>query len=361
MQALFDSGKRVYSFSKLSTIENCKYGAFLQYVDHRRGDDSIYGILGGCVHDKLEDIMNGRADAEDLKVALTEDLLQMDMLGLEFPKDFKGGNMIRDNWVNDMQHFVDHFEPPQGDFKTEELLIYKVDDDHYLQGYADLVRYDSEDKSVQSILDWKTSSMYDKAGFLEHGRQLVIYALAKEQQGIEINELAWIFLKYVTVTFQGRKRANSKNRTEIVKHINRGKIIKELDKYIRDDLALVGYSGVDIDLIMYNAIENNSFDVLPEEVKVLYKFEPCVITYELTDEIRQECIEYIQRVIKEFESIDTHNPELWGPREFYKTNKLGKQQEDTFFCNFLCNFRKSCEHLKEFHKQSEIDIEELLG
>lgn len=351
----------MYSFSKLSTIENCKYSALLQYIEHRRGDDSIYGILGGCVHDKLEAVINGEAEPSDLKVALTEDLIQMEMLGLEFPKDFKGGNSIRDNWVNDMNHFVEHFEPPQGDFKTEELLIYKVDDDHYLQGYADLVRYDSSDKSIQSILDWKTSSMYDKAGFLEHGRQLVIYALAKEQQGIKINELAWIFLKYVTVKFMGKKRLNSKNKSEIVKNINRGKIIKELDKYIRDDMAEAGYNPVDIDMIMYRAAEENSFDILPDDIKELYHFEPCIVTYELTDEIRQECIEYINRVIKEFESVDPNIPDLWPHREFYKTNKFGKQQEDTFFCNFLCNFRKSCEHLKEFHRQAEVDIEELLG
>ena len=159
----------------------------------------------------------------------------------------------------------------------------------------------------------------------------------------------------------GKKRSNAKNKSEIVKNINRGKIVKELDKYIRDDMEEAGYSATDIDMIMYQAIEENSFDVLPDDIKSLYHFEPCIVTYELNDEIRQECIDYIRRVIDTFEAIDPNNPDVWPPREFYKTSKSGKQQEDTFFCNFLCNFRKSCEHLKEFHRRTEINIEELLG
>lgn len=338
----------MYSFSKLSTIENCPYEAYLTYVQHEKGSNSVYGILGTCIHDKLEEIMNGTAVKADLKTALEQDLEQLELLDLNFPKDFKGGDSIRTNWIADMTHFVDHFQKPVGEFNTEEFLLYKIDDDHYIQGYADLVRYDSEDGSKQSILDWKTSSMYSGEDMKHHGRQLVIYALAKEQAGIEINEIAWIFLKYVTVTFMGKKRSNSKTKSEISKNINRRKIAIELDKYIRDDLIEAGYDDIDIEMYMLQVNQSNSLDPLPEEIKAGYKIEPCIVTYELTEEVKEECRQYINEMIEMFESIDDEDRK-WAPRSFYKDTRFG-QKEDTFFCNFLCNHRKNCKHLLKFNE-----------
>lgn len=356
---MYDAHKKVYSFSKLSTFNDCPYRAYLTYKEHRKGAESVYGILGTCVHDKLEAIMKGEADNDELKKALNEDLQQLDLLDLHFPKDFKGGDSIRDNWIADMTHFVEHFEKPEGEFKTEEFLVYKVDDDHYMQGYADLVRIDGEGK--QSIFDWKTSSMYDTQGFKEHGRQLVIYALAKEQEGIKINEVAWYFLKYITVEFMGKKRANSKNKTQIIKHINRRKIGEELANYIRDDLYEAGYDEITVESYLMDVERNNSLDGLPEKIKAGYIFKPCVIYYELTDEVKNECRKYIENSIYNFEALGD-NPEEWEPRSFYKATRYGVQ-EDTFFCNTLCDHRGYCQYLEAFKqkkKAEEISYRELL-
>lgn len=342
----------MYSFSKLSTIENCPYEAYLTYKQHNRGAASVYGILGGCIHDKLEEIMNGEAEESDLRKALESDLEQLELLGLSFPKDYKGGDSIKDNWVADMSHFVDNFEKPEGKFETEEFLLYKIDDDHYIQGYADLVRIDSDDGAEQSIFDWKTSSMYNKEDFLHHGRQLVIYALAKEQAGIKINEVAWIFLKYVDVTFMGKKRANSKTKTEMTKTINRRKIVYELERYIRDDLIDAGYDEFDIEMIMIDALEKNSLDPLPEEVRSNYTIKQCVVNYELTDEIKNECREYINKMINMFESLGPRESD-WKPREFMKENKYGTMKEDIFFCTYLCGQRYDCKHLADFFEQKK--------
>ena len=348
---MYDAHKKVYSFSKLSTFNDCPYRAYLTYKEHLKGAESVYGILGTCVHDKLEAIMNNEAEKGELKGALEQDLEQLELLDLHFPKDFKGGDGIRDNWVADMSHFVDHFEKPKGDFKTEEFLIYKVDDEHYMQGYADLVRLDGEGE--QSIFDWKTSSMYDAQGLLEHGRQLVIYAMAKEQEGIKINEIAWFFLKYVTVEFMGKKRVNSKEKTKIVKHINRRKIGQELLKYIRDDLYDAGYDEISVESYLMDVESSNSLDSLPKEIKAGYIIKPCVVKYELTDEIREECRQYIKNSINQFEALGD-DPQDWEPRSFYKTTKYGVQ-EDTFFCNTLCDHRNYCKYLEAFKQEKEAD------
>lgn len=203
LRALFEAGKHVYSFSKLSSLGNCPYETYLSYVVHRKDKkQGIWGVLGGKLHDKLEEITNGAADKKELVPLVGQELEYMDMLGLEFPKDFKGEDSIRRNWVANLQNFCDTFKPLKGRYTTEELLLLKVDDDHYLQGYADLVRH-NDDGSI-SILDWKTSSLYSEEGFKHAAHQLVIYGLAKEAEGYEVKHLAWIFMKYVEVSFMGK-------------------------------------------------------------------------------------------------------------------------------------------------------------
>lgn len=51
MQKLFDEGKHVYSFSKLNTIDNCLYEAYLTYIKHKKGIPNVYGCMGTEIHD----------------------------------------------------------------------------------------------------------------------------------------------------------------------------------------------------------------------------------------------------------------------------------------------------------------------
>ena len=73
------------------------------------------------------------------------------MLGIEFPKDFKGNDSIRNNWIADMKHFCKTFQPPKGKFQTEQLIIYPLSEDRYIQGYIDLIR-ENDDEPFQSTI-----------------------------------------------------------------------------------------------------------------------------------------------------------------------------------------------------------------
>lgn len=305
--------------------------------------------MGGSVHDMLEKIMKGEAKTSELRTALNDDLERADMLGLSFPKDFKGNDSIREGWIADMEHFVDHFKPLDGRFGTEEFLLYKLDDDHYIQGYADLVKY-NEDGS-QDIIDWKTSSLYSGEDIKKHGMQLVLYAMAKEQAGIHINRIAWYFLKYVTVSWLGKKRISSKEKTLLTKHINRRKLVQELEKYLRDDLIEAGYDDIDTEFYIADALHNNNLEGLPEEVRLNYTVKPCIVEYQFSNETKSECIEWVNEMICAFESRVPENMQEWGHRSFTKLNKYGREIEDTFFCNCLCSHRNICEPLKEFHEE----------
>lgn len=349
LQALFDAGKNVYSISKCNTIEECLYEAFNTYIQHKKGTNGIYSILGTRIHDKLEEIINGKATADELPDTLNEELLDLDMLNIQFPKDFKGNDSIRNNWIADMKHFCSTFQPPKGTFKTEELVLYPLSEDRYVQGYIDLIRENSD--GTISIFDWKTSTDFKAAELLHHGRQLVFYALAKEAEGYTVRDVSWIMLKYCEVKFLGKKRSNSKNKTEMVKVLNRGKLISELKHHIESDLEEFGYDEIDIEIILKNALANNSLEVLPEEIQKRYVVKPYVRRYEITDELKTETVEYLNRMATIFESLDQNDEKQWPPREFTKINGNGREVEDTFFCNNLCNFRNTCVHLKRFNDQ----------
>lgn len=349
LQQLFDSGKQVYSFSKLSSIENCPYGAYLSYILHQQNKkDSVWGVLGGKFHDKLEQIINKEAEPDELVPIAEEEVEYLDMLGMEFPKDYKGGDSIRNNWIANMQHFSDTYKqmPLEGNFETEELVILKIDDDHYIQGYVDLVRH-NEDGSI-SILDWKTSSMYSKEDFKHAAHQLKIYGLAKEAQGFKISSLHWIFLKYVDVEFDGYERANSKQRKRLTKTVERRKLGKELRNFVLRDMLSSGYGKLDAYLYVDKLVEHNSLDVLPEDIRRNYKLKLCVVDAEFTEEEKQKTLDWVNEIIELYETYERKG--VWPTRDFTKINKFGKEVEDTFFCNNLCSYGHSCKYIALFNE-----------
>jgi len=336
----------IYSFSRLETINRCLYESYLTYVKGDRGENNIYALLGGKCHDTLEKIMNGEATEADLKNTVQEELDYLDIMGIEFPKDSKGGDSIREGWIANMTHFCETYKAPNGKFETETLFLYQTPKGRWLQGYIDLTKINN-DGSI-SIYDYKTSSMYTAAGLVEHGRQLVTYALGKMQEGYTVKEIAWIMLKYVDVKFTGKKTAKSKTETEIVKTIERRKIGKELSSYVESMLAAQGYDEVDIEYYLHNFEEQNRLEVLPKEVADRFTITPCVLKWKLDDKTLRECEEYIDRTIDKWEKLDANDESAYTPRSFTRINKFGKEVDDYFFCSNLCGHSKECPFLHEF-------------
>lgn len=346
LEKLFEDGKQVYSHSKLSSIDNCLYGAYLTYIKHEKGVNNVYGICGSRIHDVLQWICDGDMTEKDLLPALEQELQDMDMLGINFPKDRNGGDSIRDGWYTNMKHFCQNFIRPNGKFITEKFLLLKVDDEHYLQGYCDLIKVIDKDKKIVSVYDWKTSSQFSSADLLHHGRQLVIYQMALEQLGYTVKECAWIMLKYCSIQYIGKKRSNSKKETLIEKICERKNIIKELKNDIEGRLFDLGLNEIDIEILLNEAEKNNSLDGLPDEIKNRYKIIPYVRKYEVTDELKQECLDYIKNTSNLWESLNGEE-NSYPPRKFTKITKSGKEVDDTFFCSNLCN-HKNCPHIKKY-------------
>ncbi|MEY8366559.1 PD-(D/E)XK nuclease family protein [Anaerovoracaceae bacterium 41-7] len=338
---LEEAGIKPYSISKLNAIDGCLLEAYFTYKEHNRGRNSIYGVMGAKIHDVLEEIYNDTATKEDLLPALKKELVDADLIGVDFPKDMKGGTAIKDNWIADMESFCKSFEKMKGDFSTEEFLILKVSDSRYLIGYADLIQIVDEENKVIDIYDFKTSAKFKKDDLKHHGRQLIVYGLAKAQEGYEIRRLAWIMLKYVKVQFDGYKRVNSKSKSKITKVIQRCKFAKEMCPVVEKMLYDAGCDELDVEIMIANFLEENSLSVLPDEIRNQITVEQYIEEYPFSEELQQEALDYINDRADKFEELWDKPMEQWVPVE------INRSQE--FYCNNLCKHRDSCHELQRYN------------
>ena len=332
---LQDKGIELFSISKLDSINQCLYSAYLTYRLDNRGGNNIYAIMGSKLHDVLERMANGEADKSELIKAMTEELEDMDMLGINFPNE-----KIREGWIKDMEHFCKTFDFPKGrKFDTEQLFIYKTDDGHYVQGYVDLIK--TKDDGTIEIYDHKSSSMYSSKDMDEHARQLLVYLLGKEQEGFKVSKIAWHFMKYVDVTYPYK----GKIKTKI---IERKKIGEEMSKYIELAMQEAGYDEFDVDLAVSITKQTNEFKGLPEQIKSAFYFRPCIVEYEITQEAIDECKKYIHDTIKKWESLADKDVNAYPPRKFYRIQTNGKTVPDVFFCLSLCSHGHDCLYIHDY-------------
>ena len=305
LQALYDKGAQVYSYSKLGTIHECPYNAYLTYIEKREQCTNVYSSLGTVVHDTLEGIVEGKNTEADIGPAIENGLDELDMLS------------------------------PKGEYEVEKLLILKLRDDRYLQGYADLIRV-LPDGRLQ-VLDIKTSSQFKDEDLLHYGRQLVAYTLALEQAGFTCLSPAWIMVKYCKITYETGFGKRAKPAEKV---LDRCKVGYTLRSTVRSKMKAAGYDSEQIEIVTQAFIESNDINDLPEDIRCQFKLTTYVRPYPVTDELRKECIDYINETADEFEERKRSGE--WPAREIEEKNG-----SPNFFCTNLCGHRKTCEPLRD--------------
>ncbi|MEC0685127.1 hypothetical protein P8888_19295, partial [Bacillus haynesii] len=96
--------------------------------------------------------------------------------------------------------------------------------------------------------------------------------------------------------------------------------------------------------LLDNAVEQNTLDCLPDEIKHKYWLEDCIVEYEITEERINELKDYVFSTVNEIESKDASNEAEWKPVEINKYN--------SFYCSVLCGHRRTCKFYKEFFEKS---------
>jgi len=346
VKKLVEDGNTVYSFSKLNTFKQCQYGFYNTYVLKNRGIDNIYSVCGSNIHNDLEMIYNGKE--VNLTKSLKTTLSELDMLGVTFMND-----KIRNSWVADMKHFSKNFKAKEGEYVTEEGFIFEIMPRVYIQGYIDMVEK-HKDNHID-IIDFKTSSKFDKKKLVGAGRQLVLYGIAKQDKYI-VDKIAWHMLKYLNICWE------MKNGTIHKKMVNRGKWVKEIgtDKQakvkgtttykttksmLKRELEGLGIKEFEIDLLLTDSVKKNNLLNLPKEIQDKYWLEDCILEYEFTEETKKEFMDFVKDTHEKILSKDSTNEADWKPMNI---------DGDSFFCSYLCGHRKSCKYLHEYYEKLKL-------
>lgn len=332
---LRDKGITIYSISRLNTVDNCGWEYWQTYIEHEPSKDNIYGFTGGRIHKCLENIQNG------IKVDFPKEVDKMldeaKLLDLTFPTE-----SIESKWERNIMYFANNYIAPKyNKAETEKLFLIELDG-KYLQGIIDLLIY-NEDGTV-SIIDYKTSSKYSNSELEEKGRQLILYGLAMEQLGYKVKSLAWQMLKYAEISY---KQKNGKIKTTIAE---KGYILDKLKNDITKELKALGkYNDLDIEIMVEEAVDNNSFENLPDSIREKYTIKDYILEYDFTEERKEETKNFIKYKIKDIENFK-ENKEWWEPKEITPYT--------SFYCENLCGQRDNCETFQDFKKMREMYKEE---
>ena len=194
----------------------------------------------------------GEINNKEAERRFLEELDMAKIFGYEFPSQ-----KVEHNYIESLKHYLKHYKPiNEENIKVEIEKEFIVDiRGHLVRGFIDLLII-HPDNSVD-IYDYKSSSMYNKNAIIEHSKQLLIYALAMEQEGYKVNSVQWIFAKYAKI----KTKRSTKN-------------------ILRCDLD--------------------------EE----QEFEECLVSYPVTEETLQKCEDWVCDIIEQIEEKG-ENEENW--------------------------------------------------
>lgn len=327
VKELRDKKIPLYSISRLNAFDTCQYSYYKTYVQEPkdRGRPNIYSMMGNKLHDALESIYNGEKDESCLKLVIEDGLMEADILGFDFPNQ-----KIADSWIADIKHFAETYKKMDIELKTEEEILFEVEQGLWIYGFSDATFYDGE---YADVFDWKTSSEFKGEKLHHAGRQLVVYALAKQSEGYIPRKVAWMMLKYMYVDFVQK---NKKVKRTLC---NRGKWVAKMEKPIKNQFP-DSYDNFEIDMMVDKAISENSISGLPQVVQDAFTMHDCIIEYELTEEAIAETKQYIVDTVNAINAKNANDESDWSPVIIDKST--------SFYCGQLCNHSHKCPYYKKY-------------
>lgn len=205
----------IYSHSRLSTFEQCKYKYKLKYLDKIPSplEKSIEAHLGNCVHHTMEWlyllVLNKKIPSLDevleeyLKKWEKEWLDEINIVRNEFDKEYyknKGIKFLID-------YYIKHCPFEDGTISIEEQVWINLGSDfpHKIIGYIDRLVYNKNNEEFE-IHDYKTANNLPTQDKFDKDRQLALYSLAiKEKYGKDKSILlVWHYLNYNKQIFSKR-------------------------------------------------------------------------------------------------------------------------------------------------------------
>jgi len=205
----------MYSHSRLSSFEQCRYRYKLRYLDKIPSpvEKSIEAHLGTCVHDALEWLYNEVL----LKKLPTLDQV-LEKYTEKWKKDFKDNFIIvkKEFSANDyynkgvkflLDYYLKHTPFIDGTLELEKRIWVELKKDypHKFMGYIDRLVYNKETDTYE-IHDYKTAKNIPPQYKIDSDRQLAIYSLGvKQLYGMDKKTiLTWHYLSHNEQIFSKR-------------------------------------------------------------------------------------------------------------------------------------------------------------
>lgn len=321
-----------YSFSQLSTIQNCPYEYKLGLSKTKK--QNVYGILGNLVHNIIEKFYIGEIKYIDMKNIFINNYKKDIVDKYQFFKDECKDYDIKQKYFDNLYHFFSTHTEINLPLENEKTIWADVNGNVFL-GFIDSV---FKDNGIYNIIDYKTGNINSYLGKNqdEKSLQLAIYKLGLNRLGILNSEIKcfWNFVQYCDIVF---KHPNGKIIKK--KKVERRKILEiffdELmnsHEFIKTDLDSFSFN-----LMLLDLMGKNDFENLPKEFKNLFEIKDCLVEIELNDkdlenksiELELKAKDVRRRILEDDWNIDD-----------IPQNKL-------FYCKNLCSVSEHCKYLKK--------------
>ena len=350
---------RLWSFSRMNLFKTSPYSYYLKYIVQAKedNDNSIYGVMGGCVHTILEKFYSDEIKYEDMLDEFENAwMTNVDILDLKFDRtDEEKNNKIKDKYYKNLKHFFKNHTILEDKPKLEKFIITNIGD-FYFQGYIDVINKDKN--GVYNIIDWKTSSIYLGHKAEKESFQLGIYAIGLNQMGVPIENIRikWNFLKYCTVYCE---QANGKVKE---RNIERCELGSKLLSNVKIWLKKFGYKD-ELDYYCSLLCDSNDLSCLPEEVQKKYVVTDCYVEVPITEKMisfwTKEIIETLTDItLREKDYDETHSDKaFWDSEDTVKVSSY-------YFANlsgYSANLHKPYkEYLDKLERQKQ-ENDDMLG
>jgi len=197
----------VYSYSRISTYDNCPYQYKLQYIDGiKTEEESIEAFMGTRIHETLEKlysnlILSKMSTLEELLAYYDEqwennwhDKVFINNKDLT-AQDYK---LAGENAIKAYYSEYYPFNRTRPLWTERRVMIPLGDDDYKLQGVID--RLDKREDGVLEIHDYKGSKNLPTQRKLDEDKQLALYQLAVQEAYPEADgfELVWHYVLFNT-------------------------------------------------------------------------------------------------------------------------------------------------------------------
>lgn len=233
-----------FSFSKITSFNNCQYNYYLTYIKNIKGEQNIYGELGTSCHECIEGMIKGEMNIDQAIEKFTDDVDTCELLDMQFPK-YKGSNEgIKNNYIDSIKHYFNDFELycENPDFEAIEEYFEMEVKGTLFRGYIDYYYIKGDDLYC---IDFKTSSKFSKKDLEKKKLQLIIYAMYLNKKYPD-KKIYCMFdmLKYIKGARGGLKE---RHKLDFMESGERGLVevefnqenIKQLEDFVETNIRLI--------------------------------------------------------------------------------------------------------------------------